>query len=66
MASPVKHNVMLSKVDRYYDQAHDVAVVATTTMTYTLLYVGRLNNLVEVPSIPALADLLKFLQPPLA
>ena len=42
----------------------DAVVVATTTMTYTLLYVGRFKNLAEVPLILAPADLLEFLQPP--
>ena len=45
---------------------HDGVVVATITITYTLLHVGRINNLTEVPPIPALVDLLKFLRPSLA
>ena len=42
----------------------DVVVVATTTLTYTLLHVGRINNLAEIPPVPAPMDLLKFLRPP--
>ena len=47
----------------YYDRVRDAIVVMTTTMTYTLLHVGRINNLAKVPLIPALADLLEFLRP---
>ena len=42
----------------------DAIVVVTTATTYTLLHVGRINNLAEVPPVPALADLPDFLQPP--
>lgn len=52
---------MASIVRWYYDEIRDVIVVATTTMTYMLLYVGHLKNLVEVPPVPILVDLLEFL-----
>ena len=50
----------------YYDEMCDAIVVVTTTTTYMLLHMSRLNNLAEVPSIPAPTNLPKFLQPPLA
>ena len=47
----------------YYDRMRDVVVVMTTTTTYTLLHMGHLNNLAEVPPILAPTDLPEFLYP---
>ena len=52
---------MSPKVDWYYDRASDVVVVVTTTMTYTLLYVSHINNVVKVPPVPTPVDLPEFL-----
>ena len=58
--------MMSLKIEWYYDRAHDAVVVASTTMTYMLLYVGRINNVANVSPTIAPADLLQFLRPPLA
>ena len=55
---------MPSTVRCYYNRMYDAIVVATTTMTYTLLHLGRINNLAKVPPVLAPADLLEFLRPP--
>ena len=65
MASPVDHFMMPPTVRWYYNRVRDAVVVATTTTTYTLLHVGRLNNLAELPPGPTPADLPEFLRPPL-
>ena len=62
----MEHYVMSSKVDWYYDQEHDTALDVTTTRTYMLLYCGHLNNLVQIPLIPAPKNLPEFLRPLLA
>ena len=49
-----------------YDGVRDVVVVTTTITTYTLLLVGRLNNLVEVLLVPTPVGLLEFLWLPSA
>ena len=48
----------------YYDKVHDVVLVATTPTKYTLLHVGRINNLAEVPPVPTPTDFPEFLRPP--
>ena len=45
----------------YYNRACDVVVV----VTYTLVHMGRINNLVKVPPVPTPTNLLEFLRPPL-
>ena len=66
MASSVEHFVMSPTVKWYYNGVRNVVVVTTTATMYTPLHIGHIKNLVEVPLVPAPANLPKFLWPPLA
>ena len=66
IASSVEHFMMPLNVEWYYDGMRDAVMVVTTTTTYTLAYLGHLNNVAEVPPTPAPMDLWEFLQPTLA
>ena len=63
MAYLVKHFVMPLNAKSYYDGAYDAIMVATTTTTYILLYISRINNIAEVPPVPTPTDLPEFLWP---
>ena len=51
-------------VEWYYDGAHDAIVATTTTKTYSVLHLGRLDDVVKVHSAPTHVGLLEFLQLP--
>ena len=66
MASSAEHFVMPLTVEFHYDGPRDAVVVTTTTKAYMLLYLGRLDDAIEIPLTLEPADLSEFLQPPLA
>ena len=56
--------MMSPTVKWHYDRVRDAVrtvVVTVTTMTYTLLYLGCLDNAAELPPTSAPAILLEFL-----
>ena len=61
MASLMEYFVMPPNVEWSYDGVCDTVVVATTTITYMLLYMGHLNNIAEVPCALIIANLPEFL-----
>ena len=64
MVSLVEYFMMPPNVEWYDDGMHDAIMIVTTTTTYTLLYLGRLNNIAKAPPTPAPADLPEVLWPP--